>query len=131
MEVLLSLVPRFSLTAIDFPLAEERVSKFDQKGQQHLQHCGHHLCHERGQRPGPDHHLQERRGAAAQALLHVQSGRPLHGGQEVLQPRQQSGQDIAHHFPSSVLYLQPRLLGHICQQEAGYHEGKQPKLNMC
>lgn len=130
MEVLLSPLPRFSLTTFAFPFAEERIHKFVQKGQQHLQHCRHHLRHERGQRPGLDHHFQERRRSIGQAVaLHVQNRRPLHGGQEVVQPRQQSGQDITHHLPSSVLYLQPGLLGHVCQQKAGYHEGKQPKLN--
>lgn len=124
-----SLLTTFYFTAF-LLFAEERIRDSVQKGQQHLQHRRHHLRHQRGERPGFDDRLQERRRTVHQTPLSPQNGRPVHGGQEVLQPRQQSGQDIAHHFPRSVLHLQLGLLGHIRQQKARDHEGQQPKLNL-
>lgn len=110
--------------------SEERIWESDQKDEQHFQHRWDDLRHQRGEGPGLNHHLQERhRRRAGQTALPAQNGRPLHRGQEILQPRQHSGQNIAHHFPSSVLHLQLGLLGHICQQEAHHHEREQPKLS--
>lgn len=119
--LLLCCLPSFS---------EKRIRHVVQKVQQHLQHRWHHLCHERGEGPRPDNHFQECNRRLVQATLHAQNRRPLHGGQEVLQPRQQSGQDFSHHFPNSVLHLQLRLLGHVRQQKARHYEGKQPKLSL-
>lgn len=132
MEVLLSLLPPTITTSALWPLlfSEERIWESDQKDQQHLQHRRDDLRHQCCKGPGLNHHLQERhRRCAGQTALPAQNGRPLHRGQEILQPHQHCGQNIAHHFPSSVLHLQPGLLGHICQQEAHHHERQQPKLS--
>lgn len=128
--------------SIFFPFdsfTEARVSFLLQEDQQHFQHRGNHLQHERSQRSRTDNRLQEchihihihpipagPRDPAAQNGWWICTG----GWKKVIQSCQQSGQDLSYHLSSALLHLQPGLLGHLRQQKASHQPVQPTEMNM-
>lgn len=128
------------IIALFFPFdssTEARVVVFFQEDQQHLQHRGNHLQHERSQRSRTDNHLQERhihsiaadprgpRDPTAQNGWWIRAG----GSEKVIQSCQQSGQDLSYHLSSALLHLQPGVLGHLRQQKADHQQVQPTEMN--